>query len=157
MNASNRLAVAMAVVALGILAGAGAARAEEAPAKPLVANRPVKITATEAAGPAFNGPSVVHENGADGPARDLLVLRSRDRRFEAGLYDAGPSEQDITSYPEDEFMVFIAGGVTLTSADGSVLEVGAGEAVAVPRGWKGHWSTKGYKKYYVTYTGGKPR
>jgi hypothetical protein len=24
--------------------------------------------------------------------------------------------------------------------------------VAMPKGWKGHWSTKGYKKYYVTYT-----
>jgi len=28
----------------------------------------------------------------------------------------------------------------------------------LPKGWKGHWSTKGYKKYYVTYTGGaKPK
>ena len=34
----------------------------------------------------------------------------------------------------------------------------AGEGVAMPKGWKGHWSTPGYKKYYVTYTGGaKPK
>ena len=157
MNATNRRVVAVAVAVLGVLTAGVCAHAEEAPAKPLVATKPGKITAAEAAGPAFNGPTVARENGADGPARDLLLLRSRDHRFEAGLYDAGPSEQDIASYPEDEFMVFIAGGVTLTSADGTVLEVGAGEAVAVPRGWKGHWSTKGYKKYYVTYSGAKTR
>jgi len=46
----------------------------------------------------------------------------------------------------------------LVLADGTVLEAHAGEGVAMPKGWKGHWSTKGYKKYYVTYTGGaKPK
>ena len=50
-------------------------------------------------------------------------------------------------------MFFLAGGVTLTSADGTALQVQAGEGVAVPKGWQGHWSTKGYKKYYVIYTG----
>jgi len=39
----------------------------------------------------------------------------------------------------------------LTSSDGTVLEVRAGEGAAIPKGWKGHWSTQGYKKYYVTY------
>jgi uncharacterized cupin superfamily protein len=74
--------------------------------------------------------------------------------MESGLYDAGPSEQDIESYPDDEFMFFIEGSVKLTSADGSVLEVRAGEGAAIPKGWKGHWSTPGYKKYYVTYESG---
>ena len=88
----------------------------------------------------------------------MLLLRSKDRKVEMGLYEAGPSEQDIAAYEEDEFMYFLAGGVTLTSADGTVLEVKTGEGVAMPRGWKGHWSTKGYRKYYVTYTGGaKPK
>jgi uncharacterized cupin superfamily protein len=40
----------------------------------------------------------------------------------------------------------------LTSADGTVLIASTGEGVAIPNGWKGHWSTKGYKKYYVTYS-----
>jgi uncharacterized cupin superfamily protein len=92
---------------------------------------------------------------ADGPTRDVLLARSKDRKMEAGLYDAGPSEQDIDSDPEDEFMFFIDGAVKLTSADGTVLEVHAGEGAAIPKGWKGHWSTQGYKKYYVTYASGK--
>jgi len=145
------------IVATSLLCASAAGYADTAPA-PLVTNKPVKVSATDAAGPVFAGKTAVKENGPDGPTTDVLLLRSKDRKVEMGLYDAGPSEQDIASYQEDEFMFFLAGGVTLTSADGSALEVKAGEGVAVPKGWKGHWSTKGYKKYYVTYTGGtKPK
>ena len=140
-----------------MLLGATAALADP-PATPLVTSKPVKVSSADAAGPVFSTKTAVKESGADGPATDVLLLRSKDRKVEMGLYDAGPSEQDIDSYEDDEFMFFLAGGVTLTSADGSVLEAHAGEAVAMPKGWKGHWSTKGYKKYYVTYTGGaKPK
>ena len=149
-----------------ILTGAGLvslllcafAMANAPPAKPLATTKPVKVTAAEAAGPVFAGKTAVKETGPDGPATDVLLLRSKDRKVEMGVFDAGPSEQDIEAYEDDEFMYFIDGGVTLTSADGTVLEVHAGEGVAMPKGWKGHWSTKGYKKYYVTYTGGaKPK
>lgn len=124
----------------------------------LVTNKPVKVTAADATGAIFASKTAVKENGPDGPATDVLLRRSHDGKFETGLYDAGPSEQDIQAYENDEFMFFLEGGVTLTCADGTVLEVKAGEGVAVPRGWKGHWSTRGYKKYYAIYTGGaKPK
>jgi uncharacterized cupin superfamily protein len=140
-----------------MLVGATAAPADP-PATPLVTSKPVKVSSADAAGPVFSTRAAVKESGPDGPTTDVLLLRSKDRKVEMGLYDAGPSEQDIDSYEDDEFMFFLAGGVTLTSADGTVLEVHAGEGVAMPKGWKGHWSTKGYKKYYVTYTGGaKPK
>ncbi|MDP9064857.1 MAG: cupin domain-containing protein [Pseudomonadota bacterium] len=125
--------------------------AAEKPANPLAADKPIKVSAAEATGPIFSSPAAVKENGPDGPAKNVLLLRSKDKRVEMGLYEAGPLEEDVSTYPEDEFMYFLAGGVTLTSADGTVLVVKAGEGVAMPRGWKGHWSTKGYKKYYVTY------
>ena len=139
------------LVALLLIGGWTAATAAEPP-KPLVGDKPVKVTAAKAAGPIFATPAAVAEDGPDGPAKDVLLLRSQDKHVEMGLYQAGPSEADIASYPEDEFMYFLAGGVTLTSSDGAVLVVKAGEGVAMPRGWKGHWSTKGYKKYYVTYS-----
>jgi uncharacterized cupin superfamily protein len=144
--------------ALASLLLCASAMADAPPAKPLVTTKPVKVTAAEAAGPVFAGKTAVKETGPDGPATDVLLLRSKDRKVEMGVFEAGASEQDIESYEDDEFMFFIDGGVTLTSADGTVLEVHAGEGVAMPKGWKGHWSTKGYKKYYVTYTGGaKPK
>jgi uncharacterized cupin superfamily protein len=122
---------------------------------PLVTNKPVKVTAEAARGPIFASKTAVHDDGPDGATIDVLLAKSRDGRVESGLYSAGPSEQDIPSYPEDEFMYFIEGAVKLTSADGTVLEVKAGEGAAIPKGWKGHWSTQGYKKYYVTYESGK--
>jgi len=135
-----------------LLLCATAALADAPAPKPLVTTKPVKISAADAAGPIFQSKSAVKDTGPDGPATDVLLLKSKDGKVEFGLYDAGPSEQDIASYEEDEFMFFLEGGVTLTSADGTVLEAKAGEGVAMPKGWKGHWSTKGYKKYYVTYT-----
>jgi ethanolamine utilization protein EutQ len=123
------------------------------PSTPLVTTKPVKVTAAAARGPIFSTKTAVKDNGPDGPTTDVLLARSKDGKVESGLYSAGPSEQDIDSYPEDEFMYFIEGGVKLTSADGAVLEVRAGEGAAIPKGWKGHWSTQGYKKYYVTYGG----
>jgi uncharacterized cupin superfamily protein len=144
----------MMVAAACLAAGFGFAA--EPPSVPLVTTKPVKVTAAAAQGPIFSTKTAVKDNGPDGPTTDVLLARSKDGKVESGLYSAGPSEQDIASYPEDEFMYFIAGSVTLTSADGSVLEVHAGEGTAVPKGWKGHWSTHGYKKYYVTYESGAP-
>jgi uncharacterized cupin superfamily protein len=139
----------MAVTAVSLLGVAVAAAGS--PGVPLVTTKPVKITAAEARGPIFSTKSATKDNGPDGPATDVALARSKDGKVQSGLYSAGPSEQDIDSYPEDEFMFFIEGSVKLISADGTVLEVRAGEGAAIPKGWKGHWSTPGYKKYYVTY------
>lgn len=157
MNGGNKtMKIGIIVLATALLGAA--AWADEPKAVPLVSSKPVKISAEQAAGPIFSSKSAVKENGEDGPSTDVLLLRSRDGKVEMGLFQAGPSDYDVKSYEDDEFMFFLEGGVTLTSADGTVLEVRAGEGVAMPKGWKGHWSTKGYKKYYVTYTGGaKPK
>jgi len=117
--------------------------------------KPVKVTAAEAAGPVFERKDAVKENGKDGPTTDVTMLQSADRKMSAGLYKAGPSDTPIDAYPEDEFCYFLSGSVKLTSADGTVLEIKAGEAVAIPKGWKGRWTTSGYTKYYVVYDSGK--
>ena len=117
--------------------------------------KPVKVAAAEAAGPAFNRKDAVRENGKEGPTTDVTLLQSSDKKMSVGLYKAGPSDSPINSYPEDEFCYFLSGSVKLTSADGSVVEVKAGEAVAIPKGWKGRWTTPGYTKYYVVYDSGK--
>jgi ethanolamine utilization protein EutQ len=114
--------------------------------------KPLKITASEAAGPIFKGPKATSEDGGpDGPTKDAGILESADKRFVAGLYQAGAADYPIDAYPVDEFCYFVAGGVKLISADGTVLEVKAGEAVSLPKGWKGRWQTTGYIKYYVIY------
>ncbi len=139
----------MAVAAAWLVGGMSFAGVP--PSVPLVTTKPVKVTAAAARGPIFSTKTAVKDNGPDGPATDVTLARSKDGKVESGLYEAGPSEQDIESYPQDEFMFFIEGSVRLTSSDGALLEVRAGEGAAIPKGWRGHWSTQGYKKYYVTY------
>jgi uncharacterized cupin superfamily protein len=139
-----------------LIAVGGIATADVPKKPPAPTARPVKVTAADAAGPVFKSAAAVHETSAtDGQTTDVSLLKSRDGRFEAGLYEAGPSDVKVQSYEEDEFMFFLEGGVTLTSDDGTVLEAKAGEGVAIPKGWKGRWTTKGYRKYYVTYASGK--
>jgi uncharacterized cupin superfamily protein len=48
-------------------------------------------------------------------------------------------------------MYFLEGGVTLTSSDGTRLEIVAGDAVMIPKEWRGVWDTKGYLKIYVIH------
>lgn len=117
--------------------------------------KPLKVTAAEAAGPVFNRKDAEHDNGKDGPTTDVTMLRSADKKVQMGLYKAGPSDTPIDSYPEDEFCYFLSGSVKLTSTDGSVVELKAGEAVAIPKGWTGRWTTSGYTKYYVVYDSAK--
>lgn len=146
-----------AAVLAGVLCG-GVALADVPEPKPMVVTKPVKVTAAEAAGPVFHTRyAQAAPDGPDGPSTDVVMLRSKDHRLEAGLYAAGPSEQDIESYTDDEFFFILDGTITLTSVDGSVVAAKAGEGVAIPKGWKGHWSTPGYRKYYVTYETPAPK
>jgi uncharacterized cupin superfamily protein len=122
------------------------------PMPAMTGSKPVKVSAADAAGPVFHGKFAQASNdGPDGATTDVVMMRSKDHRLEVGLYEAGPSEQDIDAYPDDEFFFILEGAISLTSTDGSVLAAKAGEGVSIPKGWKGHWSTKGYRKYYVTY------
>jgi uncharacterized cupin superfamily protein len=84
-------------------------------------------------------------------SKNRVIGSSVDRRFVSGLYSSQAGKGSIDSYPVDEFMYFIKGGVTMICADGTVTRVDAGEAVQVPKGWKGTWDTKGYTKFYVVY------
>ncbi len=116
------------------------------------AEGPVRISAEEAKGAIFSSPKAVISRRGAADTKWVEMLRSKDETMSAGIYEATASRSEIASYGEDEFMYFLKGGVTLTSADGTVTEVEAGDAVTIPKGWKGVWDTKGYTKFYVTYT-----
>lgn len=129
--------------------------ADEAPSKP------VKLDRAQLKGGAFDDPAAVvrEESSERGPftTHDLEAFLSADRKLDAGVYRAGPNRYTIDEpYGVDEFMYFLEGGVTLTSRDGSMMQVRAGEAVVIPRDWRGVWDTEGYTKIYVIYSPGKP-
>ena len=121
-----------------------------APALAADAVHPAKIPAGAAA-TIFDAPGVVVAGKGAGRTRDAVSLMAPDRKFESGMYEAGPShaEWKDKGYGVDEFMLFVKGSVTLTSADGQVTTLGPGDAVTIPAEWRGTWDTKGYTKYYV--------
>jgi uncharacterized cupin superfamily protein len=137
------------------------ALALQAPARADETPKPILLERAALDGAAFEDPRTVakeerSERGAF-RTRDLEAFISADRRLDAGVYEAGPNRYTISEpYGVDEFMYFLEGGVTLTSADGSVMQVRAGDAVLIPRDWKGMWDTDGYRKIYVIYSPDKP-
>ena len=92
-----------------------------------------------------------HDNG--NTTLDVTSLMSSDKKFASGMYKSGKVRFEITEpYGVDEFMYFLEGGVTLTSSDGTVQVIEAGEGVTIPREWTGVWDTEGYTKIWVIYS-----
>ncbi|MBP0594789.1 DUF861 domain-containing protein [Paraburkholderia sp. LEh10] len=113
--------------------------------------KPIKVTKPEIHGSIFQRKDAVHETKDGNATTDIVTFTSKDAGFQTGLYQSGPLNEVDKDYPYNEFLYFISGGATLTSTDGSVVTVHAGEAVTIPKGWSGTFNTKGYTKMYVTY------
>lgn len=117
---------------------------------------PVKISKEQVAGKIFEDykPIVAEHNG--NTTYDVEAFLSSDKQFDAGMYRSGKVRAEITKpYGVNEYMHFLEGGVTLTSSDGTVTEVTAGDSVIIPAEWTGIWDTQGYTKIYVIYSPGK--
>lgn len=140
-----------ALVLLGAM-GLGAVLAEHHAAEHDVV-LPAKISKEDVTGRIFERPDTVTRTRGGNTIQDVTSLLSSDRKFASGMYKSGKVRFEATEpYGVDEFMYFVEGGVRLTSADGSVLEVNAGEAVTIPKEWTGVWNTDGYTKIWVIYS-----
>lgn len=114
---------------------------------------PVKMSRAQIAGEIFKDyePVVVERNG--NTTHDVEVFLSPKREFDAGMYRSGKVRAEINEpYGVHEYMHFIEGGVTLTSSDGTVTEIKAGDSVIIPAEFTGIWDTEGYTKIYVIYS-----
>ena len=144
----NKLHAAVVLIMIIAFATAIAAHHEEA------AIYPAKISKSDAAGEIFNRDDMIETTRDNGNTTlDVTTLLSSDGKFASGMYKSGKIRFDINEpYGVDEFMVFIEGGVTLTSSDGTVTEISAGEGVTIPKEWTGIWDTAGYTKFWVIYS-----
>jgi len=115
--------------------------------------RPAKMSREDLAGGMFALPAVIKSTQDGNTTLDITSLKSSDGKFASGMYRSGKVRAEISKpYGVDEFMYFLEGGVTLTSGDGVVLTVSAGEAVTIPKEWTGVWDTEGYTKIWVIYS-----
>ena len=114
---------------------------------------PAKMSGEDQTGSIFENPATVVTGEGEDRILDFTSMLSSDGRFASGMYRAGPSRFEIDEpYGVDEFMYFLEGGVTLTSSDGTVTEITAGDAVTIPKEWTGVWETDGYRKIWVIYS-----
>lgn len=115
--------------------------------------KPAELSKSDIAGDIFERPDVVRLTDKGNTTLDVTSFKSSDGRFGSGMYTSGAVRYDITEpYGVDEFMYFLEGSVTLTSSDGSVQTIEAGEAVTIPKEWTGVWETDGYRKIWVIYS-----
>lgn len=139
----NTVTVA-AASAVGFLAGAVVAAG---------VMQPQKISAADIAGDVFERDDVTTTVADGNTTLDVTSFLSSDGHFGSGMYRSGAVRYDIDEpYGVDEFMYFLEGGVKLTSSDGTVQDIVAGEAVTIPKEWTGVWETDGYTKIWVIYS-----
>ena len=114
---------------------------------------PAKINAADMTGSIFDRPNMIETTHGSNTTLDVTTLLSSDKKFASGMYKSQKVRFEVTEpYGVDEFMYFIKGSVTLTSSDGSVQVINAGEAVTIPKEWTGIWDTDGYTKIWVIYS-----
>ena len=112
-----------------------------------------KLSVSDLAGAIFERPETIVSEGQVGDIFDFTSLKSSDGKFASGVYKAGPQVFEIDEpYGVDEFMFFLEGSVTLTPLGGDALTINAGEAVTIPKEWRGKWETEGYRKIWVIYS-----
>ncbi len=137
-----------ALLALGLSLSISAWAEPPAPAKP------AELCKRDIAGEIFSHKDMIKTTHKDGHTTlDVTSLLSSDGKFASGMYQSGKTRSEITEpYGVDEFMYFLEGSVTLTSSDGTVQTIEAGEAVTIPKEWTGIWDTDGYTKIWVIYS-----
>lgn len=116
---------------------------------------PAKMSKADIGGEIFARPNMKKTNHDNGNTTlSVTTLKSSDKKFFTGMYKSGREREEYKeeSYGVDEFMYFLEGSVTLTSADGAVLVINAGDAVTISKEWMGTWESDGYTKIWVIYS-----
>jgi len=78
-----------------------------------------------------------------------IMGRSADQNFRAGLSWTAKGVTDVDEpNTVDEFLFILKGREKYTSLDGTVVDVGAGEGIFVPKGWRGKWESDGPVEFF---------
>ena len=84
----------------------------------------------------------------------VTLFTSADGRVEIGVWECTPGRFTADRSQSSEFCHFISGRIEMTHADGRKQQLGAGDAIALPLGWKGEWRViEQVRKLYVIIQG----
>jgi uncharacterized cupin superfamily protein len=81
------------------------------------------------------------------------LWESPDGLAEAGVWECTPGRFTANRETNSEICHIVHGRVTLHDTDGRSQDVGAGEMLVLPIGWKGEWTIheKTRKLYFIKY------
>lgn len=75
---------------------------------------------------------------------------SPDGKVEIGVWECSPGRFTADRSSAAEFCHFLAGQIVMTRTDGTSVKLGPGDAILLPRGWKGIWEIAEHtRKIYV--------
>lgn len=79
---------------------------------------------------------------------------SPDGQVEIGIWECTPGRFSADRTQTAEFCHILSGHVEMRHTDGTVDRLGPGDALMLPRGWKGEWVLlEQTRKIYVIYRG----
>ena len=78
---------------------------------------------------------------------------SIDGKMKIGVWECTPGRFTATRETNSETCYIIEGRVSLHAEDGATRDVGAGEMLVLPRGWRGEWTIhETTRKLYVLHS-----
>ena len=81
-----------------------------------------------------------------------------DGSLDIGLWECTPGRFTADRTGAAEFCYFLQGKIIMTQLDGTSRELGPGDALMLPRGWKGTWEIVEHtRKIYVFLSDPAPR
>lgn len=81
------------------------------------------------------------------------IWQSPDGTLDIGLWECMPGRFSADRSQSTEFCYFLAGRIVMTEQDGTRHELGAGDTILLPQGWKGVWEIVEHtRKLYVIHT-----
>ncbi|MBL0371234.1 DUF861 domain-containing protein [Rhizobium sp. KVB221] len=80
---------------------------------------------------------------------------SDDGLVEVGVWECTPGRFTAARETNSEICHIVSGRVSLHNSDGTTKEVGPGEVLVLPIGWKGEWTIheKTRKLYFMQFKG----
>ncbi len=73
-----------------------------------------------------------------------LYHEIEDKGYMVGVWDCTAFTDQMMPYTVDEYMLFLEGDLTMVLPDGSEVEIKAGDAFVIPKGFECQWKQQGF-------------
>ena len=138
------ITVLAAVIGLAVSVQSGAQESELVPAM---------ISKDEFAGKIFDRPDTKKQTNGGNTTLSTTSFTNSDKNFSTGVWRTGKLQFEQTEpWGVDEFLYIIDGSLTVTSSDGTVQVINAGDAITIPKEWTGRWDTEGFTQIWAVYS-----